>query len=62
MSCVLTLTPGYETVAGLGKTGYNIGSGVGGALSGKSGKQEAAKEEIGKEEAGNEDSRQTGNQ
>ena len=32
---------GYETVAGLGKTGYNIGSGIGGALSGKSGKEDS---------------------
>lgn len=33
---------GYETVAGLGKTGYNIGSGVGGALAGKSGNEKSS--------------------
>lgn len=40
---MLITGPGYETVAGLGKTGYNIGSGVGGALAGKSGKEGESK-------------------
>lgn len=29
------LLKGYQTVAGLGKTGYNVGSGLGSAFTGK---------------------------
>lgn len=41
---MLIVLSGYETVAGLGKAGYNIGGGIGGALAGQSGKDEEAKD------------------
>lgn len=38
---------GYSTVAGLGKTGYNLASGLGGAVTGGAKKTEETADEAG---------------
>jgi hypothetical protein len=47
---MLTFEQGYDTVAGLGKTGYNVASGLGGAVTG-GGKQAETEAAEGAEEA-----------
>ena len=46
LTALLTKLQGYETAAGLGKTGYNLASGLGGAVSGGGQKAEKTTEDA----------------